>query len=292
MIVESLIVDEVPSYSTRALNTLHEFHDCICMMFVEGQDDVIFWETICECAQVTGVRIESVGGRTQLEERIRKIAVEGACVIVACDADYFAVLKNGSEHPQIVRTHGYSIENTMYCASSLNRFARKLARSRADFTLAAQDWIDRFCADSRRLLVYDIANERYGKGVSILGDTCSRFLVSKRADTLSPALIETFLQSLNGIFSEAELEQCERLVSGVPHALPALIKGHFLTLGAMNWIKRQMPKQNQSISLDHLYTSTVDSCRGCSRTVCQEIKAMSEAVKIAFNEAKTASNAT
>lgn len=194
--------DDIPRYSTSALSALNQFHDCNCMVFVEGSDDELFWEMICECAEMSGVRIESVGGRTQLDEYTEKILTENAPIIVACDSDYSTVLRNGVDHPQIVRTYGYSIENTMYCPPSLNRFVRKLARSRRDFTPTARAWLDEFCESSQRLLVFAVANERYAKGISVFPDSCARFLTSRHSEKLSPTRIEEYLDSIANEFSD------------------------------------------------------------------------------------------
>ena len=185
--------DDIPKYSTPALSALHEFHDCKCMVFVEGKDDELFWEMICECVDLTNIKIVSVGGKPQLNEHIEKILADSAPIIVACDSDYDALLKNSEEHPQIVRTYGYSIENTMYCPSSLSNFVRKLSRSRSDFTTKAQVWLDDFCNTSQPLLVYDVANEHYAKGICVLGDSCGRFLVSRHSENISPSkMLQTF----------------------------------------------------------------------------------------------------
>jgi hypothetical protein len=93
---------------------------------------------------------------------------------------------------------------------------------------------------------------------------------------------------LSDNFLEAELEHCDHLIAEAPHALSSLIRGHFMTNGVLNWIKKQLPKNNQSISLDHLYTATVDACQSCAKAQCPQVIAMSGAIKEAFRKATEA----
>lgn len=281
--------DDIPRYSTPALSALNEFHDCECMVFVEGKDDEIFWEMICECADlITNTKIESVGGKPQLDEHIEKILTDSAPIIVACDSDYDVLLKISVEHPQIVHTYGYSIENTMYCPSSLSRFVRKLARSRNDFTLKAQVWLDEFCNTCRPLLVYDVANKHYAKGISVLGDTCGRFLASRHAEKLSPSKIDEFVNKIRGSFSDLEIKHSQEIIANDPRPLTALVKGHFISLGVLNWTKKQVAKRHLTISNEHLYTGTIDSCKVCMTTGCRQLGQMCDALTAAFEAVRLA----
>ncbi len=67
-----------------------------------------------------------------------------------------------------------------------------------------------------------------------------------------------------------------------PHPLSSLIKGHFMTLGVVNWLKKQVAPRKLTVSHDHIYTGTIDSCRGCQSTRCEELASMCEAIRTAF----------
>lgn len=275
--------DDIPNYSTQALCVLNEFYDCDCMLFVEGKDDEIFWDNICKLLHYKSIRIENVGGREQLEDRIDMLLTETTTFLVACDMDYSIFWENRITHPQLIRTYGYSIENTMYCPSSLNNFVRKLARSCSDYTEDAQKWLDEFCENSQKLLIYDIANEYYGKSLKIMGDCCSRFLPNQHSNLLSKNKVDDFIETFYDNFSQKEIRKVKKLVSTCPKPLSSVIRGHFLTLAVMNWLKQYIPKKT-TISKDHLFTGTVDSCTTCFKKNCEQFTTMTKCLKMAFKE--------
>ena len=57
-------------YSTDALNVLSDFYGVDTLVYVEGDDDVIFWQAIFEKFASRSVRFESVGGDAALAKRI------------------------------------------------------------------------------------------------------------------------------------------------------------------------------------------------------------------------------
>ena len=65
--------DDIPEYSTEALNVLRYFHDSEIIIFVEGDDDILFWDVISNKAGLLGVKIESAGGKNELLKKIDKI---------------------------------------------------------------------------------------------------------------------------------------------------------------------------------------------------------------------------
>ena len=54
------MIDEIPSYSTSALNVLRYFHDCDVITFVEGDDDILFWDVISDKAGLIRFKIEKL----------------------------------------------------------------------------------------------------------------------------------------------------------------------------------------------------------------------------------------
>ena len=157
------ILDDPPSYSTPALNVLRHFYECEVLIFVEGNSDILFWHVIAQKAGLINTKIESVGGNTQIKKKINQIIDEDAKIIVACDLDHSPFIDGISVHPQIVKTYGYSIENTMYCPASLNRFLKKLSRQLKIMDNSTGEWLSEFVKQTKTLLIYDIANHRYNK---------------------------------------------------------------------------------------------------------------------------------
>ena len=204
-------------------------------------------------------------------------------MVVACDLDYSPFVSGSLQHPQIVMTFGYSIENTMYCQFSLDRFIQKLSRNDKDFSNCTSVWMEQFCNDSKDLLVYDIANRRFKRSVKVLPDNCTRFLKSPHSHSISLSKVNDYITVKQNHFAPSEIAECRNLLAADSRALADLIRGHFLTNGVINYLKRMSTQSSLSISLEHLYTNTVDSCRNCSKRDCRKLKKMCDDLRIAFN---------
>ena len=274
-------------YATPALNVLHHFHDCNLIIFVEGDDDILFWHIIAEKAGLDGIKIESLGGINEINKKIGQIVEESAKIVVACDSDYSPFLDNVPNHPQIVRTYGYSIENTMYCPGSLSRFLQKLSRQLINFDDATKKWLSKFVSDAEVLILFDIANQRYKKGISVLGENCSNFLKTKKSQALSKEKISEFINSIKRYFKNEELQKCKEILKDDSRELRQIIKGHFLTIGVINMIKKKVKEIKKRrlplLSLEHLYTGTIDSCKACTAAECCEINYMAANLTNAYN---------
>lgn len=267
-------------YSTSALNVLHRFHRAKAMVYVEGQDDVLFWNYIAKKAGVIeDVRIEEVGGDPEIVKKIDAIVNDGANIIVAKDCDHSNYLAAPLYHDKIVLTYGYSIENFLYCSNTLSDFISKLSRFEDDYSDQIEDWYGEFTKKSKVLLTYDIANHRFSRGVKVLGDSCSRFLKNSQSPEISESKVESFIDEIKERFSEGEIEEVEQLLDTETKEYRWLIKGHFLTSGVINLVKKIVKAKrgsNTTISVEHLFTSTVEGCANCVPATCESLKKMTE----------------
>lgn len=255
-------------YDTDALNVLDKFHQVAFVVYVEGSDDIVFWSTLFSKAGRVDFYIDDAGGIKELEKIMLQIINEDARVIVACDSHYSFLLGTSYIiHDRIIRTLGYSIENTMYCPNILNQAINKLCRTLEDRTDTIHEWINEFCSSAKILLIYDLASAKYGKAVRVLGDKCSRFLKSSTSEKLDDNKISEHIQGINIHFKPNELNECERLIDGCGREVSHIVKGCFLTNGVINLIKKIVKKcigRNPVISLDNLYALTSDGCRACT----------------------------
>lgn len=115
-------------YDTSALDVLDKFHESNFIIFVEGDEDVIFWSSLFDKAGIHNYHIDSADGIKELKKIMSQILNENARVIVACDSDYSILLNTLPNHKRIISTYGYSIENTMYCPKIINSVINKLSR--------------------------------------------------------------------------------------------------------------------------------------------------------------------
>jgi hypothetical protein len=277
------------SYSTDALNVRSLFYNKKISVFVEGKEDILFWDFIFKNCKQTEYNIEETSGYENLLLYMDRIVEDDAQIVVACDCDHSPFLENYKyNHNRIIKTYGHSIENTMYCVHNLEQTIKRFAKTRKTFRLQIQSWYKRFSESSIELLKYDIANVRYSKGVKVFGDKCNRFLKNDDSTELSQAKIKSYLTAIILKFTTQEIEDCTKLIESDPRELRYLIKGHFLTNGIINLIKQQVLEETGlkiTISIDSLYSIMVNCLNHCS-SECIEMRFLIKVTKQAFDDLK------
>ncbi len=272
------------SYSTDALNVKSLFYNKSFIVYVEGQDDIIFWDKFFSHTTELDYRVEeSPGGKTGLLDYMDKIVEEDAQIIVACDSDYNTVVPPNEKyiHERIIRTYGYSIENSMYCPHNINQLIRRFGRINKNFESVVSTWYNHFLEDSRILLIYDLANHIFTKGIQVFGDKCVRFLTTDKSSKISETKVNSFIHELSSNFTEKEITDSNTKIINSGKELRFLFKGHFLTNAVLNFIKETIKKEtssNVSINLDSLYAMTL-SCVGNCNEECDDIRLTKEKIQ-------------
>jgi hypothetical protein len=247
-------------YSNDALDAKGLFYNKSLTVYVEGPDDVLFWDYLFKAAEVSAY-IEDVGGDQEIKKYIEGILNDEAGFIVACDNDHNDFIDDKILHPRIVRTYGYSIENSMYNLNKIEDIVSKLSRQRVDVKGIIETWAEEFSNHVYELLKYDIANHKFKKGISVFGNSCMRFLKSNTSHKLSVVKISEYIDLIKHNFTTEEIQEVERLLNTSEKDFWFLIKGHFLTNATMNLIKSLVRAQcgtQCSISLDMIYSLTID----------------------------------
>jgi len=110
-------------YSIDALNVRNCFFSTDTIVYVEGDDDILFWDKVFRASTSASIYIEAVGGSKELDKYIELINSGELESIAARDSDYldFEGKKNGDS--KIIYTVGHSIENSIYCADFICRLA-------------------------------------------------------------------------------------------------------------------------------------------------------------------------
>ncbi|EFH8005158.1 DUF4435 domain-containing protein, partial [Escherichia coli] len=75
------------SWSNEAENVISLFYDADIMVYVEGEDDIAFWEIIFKKNGRFNVEVQDVGGCEALQPYIEKITSGEINAIVARDSD-------------------------------------------------------------------------------------------------------------------------------------------------------------------------------------------------------------
>lgn len=247
-------------YSMDALDAKGLFYNRSITVYVEGNDDVLFWDYLFKVAEVDAY-IEDVGGDNEINKYIQQILDSEAGFIVACDNDHNDFISPNTEHNQIIRTYGYSIENSMYNFEKIEDIITKLSRKRVHVKQIIEEWAEEFSNKVYELLKYDIANHKYKKGITVFGDCCARFLKSKNSHWVSSEKISEYIDRIKDKFTEEEITEVEKLLNSTEKDFWFHIKGHFLTNAATNLIKSIVKEQtgySPVIPLDMIYSLTID----------------------------------
>ena len=252
-------------FSTDALGVKGAFYDKDITIYVEGEDDPIFWTEILKLVDKSAY-IEDVGGCNELDKYIAKIIEENAEFYVATDRDHRDF--ESTDHldcEKILFTYGHSIENTMYKCNSINNIIIKYSKKvELDLVDEIQEILNVFEANVNDLLVYDITSKRLGRGIKVFGDSCHRFLKNRNSTELCLTKINVFIESIKEKFTEEEIAETRKLIDENPKQIWFLIKGHFITLLVINIIKKYVRQHRQkeiTLGLDDVYSHTIYSMK-------------------------------
>lgn len=258
-------------YSKSALRVKAAFYNKKAMVYVEGVDDIIFWEQFFDKSVY---KVEDVGGCGNFNGYIQRLNNGEKCFIVAGDLDYSPYLESHPcESKLYITTYSHSIENIMYCPHNINHAVQRFARnSRIDSIAEIEDFYNRFIQGIEKLLILDIANNKYRKGVQIFGDTCFKFLDKNNLPEIDAASVDKFYNDNVGIFNEQEIKNVEAIIQAESRPKRLIVKGHFLTEAIRLWINKRVPTvstKNPKLNGDSLYEALV-TCHDICVPTCIE----------------------
>lgn len=237
-------------HSIEARNILNVFYGVERVVYVEGEDDISFWEFLFDKIAGINVKAEEVGGKGKLKSRIDEIKDGEGSFLVATDSD-FDWLNNGDLHPQIYSTFGYSIENSMISEESLQRFICRVAKvSKHQVSKErCREWLSSVEDEVQSLVITDAANRHQDAGLTVVPDNCDRFLVSKKSSQLSTQKITTHVEKLNiNIPLEFQEEYLARMNSRGLRWIDVL-RGHFLISATFRFIKKYVAELRSAVSI-------------------------------------------
>lgn len=246
-------------YSDGAMNVLNMFHERDVMVYVEGVDDIHFWEVVFSRASRFSVKIEPAGGICELEKIIKKIEHGKITAIAACDLDHRFPNRLANPSSNVIYTYGHSIENTIICEHTIKSVISAHAKtSRANVSsVALHLWRREFYSAIKELVLFDIANFIYKKGFSILGDNCSKFLVDGSSDRLSESKLASHVEKLRPSFKDVDFIDIENRIRDSAREVIDYIRGHFLFSMFLKYSYNKIKtiKSNASLSVDAFYGS-------------------------------------
>lgn len=247
-------------YSTEALNILGKFHSVDTMLFVEGNEDILFWEFLFEKFATFQVKVQSVGGKPKLNEYAQQIISGELNVLVAMDSDY-SLFSEHVVHPNIVRTFGYSIENSLITPEIIKKAIRTLSKipSRYINDQEISEWLSQFIKKIELLFIYDLENDIQGHGCPVAGNNCSKFMTSQKSSSVCGKKVGNLINSLTFSLSEQQVNNIFIKWQNVNRESKDVIRGHFIFSAVykyvVEFVKRHCSKI--SVSIDAMLSTFV-----------------------------------
>lgn len=264
--------------SIPARNVEAKFYNKKGIVYVEGDDDVIFWSQYFNPEYFI---IRPLNGCRNLDYYEDEIIHHGLKCIVAKDSDYSSYKQGVQSHPLIVCTLSHSIECVMYCPYNINACLKKLARCLEDHLPDINTICDDYYNEIEELVVYDIANNVYGIGCSVCGSSCIPILETEHSTKVSLEKKNNLIQKIAPFFSRECLDKVRDLMNKDCRTLRQITRGHFQTSFILNLLKKLSSQitgdRSPSISNDALYALLITCYPGCSID-CQEKKVITERV--------------
>lgn len=240
------------SYSSEAENVLSKFYRVDTVVYVEGVDDVLFWEYLFALFSEHSFKIKEVGGKLEVQKYVEKIRSGEINAIVARDAD-FSYTEKFPDNPNILRSYGYSIENSMICMKSLKKVIRSMGKMpvRAINETGITDWFDKLFESTKDLVLFDIANDLLKAGKVVSGDNCSRFMKSRKSPDICDNKIAAHLSKLDFELSKSMEEQITNALDISNRNISDCIRGHFLFSASLKYVASAISKLRKGISISN-----------------------------------------
>lgn len=237
-------------YSIEARNILNVFHGVENIVYVEGENDIPFWEFLFEKFTNIKVKAEEVGGKDKLKSRINEIKNGSGSFFVATDSD-FDWLNNEDTHPQIFETFGYSIENSIISDESLQQLISCVAGisiHKVD-KKKCREWLSSLEEDVYPLILADAVNRNYDLGFTVIPNNCDCFLVSKKSSKLSAQKLSAHLEKININIAEEFRDKFVAKMQSRGIEWADVLRGHFIISAAFKFIKEYIEELKRVVSI-------------------------------------------
>ncbi|MDY0207130.1 MAG: DUF4435 domain-containing protein [Pseudomonas sp.] len=252
------------NYSVDAENITNLFYDKDFILYVEGDDDIPFWNSVFNLYSDFTFEIISLNGSEEIDEKIRLIMSNGLDVLVARDKDYKDIEGSLVCHDKVVYTYGYSIENSLYSKLVLKDVLFKLSkgRSRRSEDMDSDSWYEDFVSSTRQLVTIDASSHLSGAGIRVMGDNCSQFVMSKKIPIINNDKLIDYFSSINVQDIDPHyIEIVSDKINELGYPLYRHIRGHFLKTAIQAYIAYVMKRLDvrASVSYDLLYIAALGS---------------------------------
>jgi hypothetical protein len=246
-------------YSVDALNAKNAFYRAKTMVYVEGDDDVLFWQEVLSRTSDVQFEIEPVGGSGEIDKYISQLESGELKAIVARDSDLLTVIGKASINPRILYTRGYSIENSLYTVEALHKLSKSWCKSNKITIAECQAWLDELASVFVPLLYLDVANTISNAGAQTIGDNCTRFMTSQSSAVPCATKVANYESTMKPHFSKKALSSAEALIGNNLAKIILFIRGHFVASAVIKFLSNKAKSYGKkvTISADSLYSAAL-----------------------------------
>lgn len=248
------------AYSSDAINALSKFYRCDTIIYVEGDDDEIFWATVFQrCAEVKIVA-QSLGGSSELDKFIERIVGEDLSVLAARDSDFVVTANRHFSDARIIYTFGYSIENTLYTEQAIAKLAQVWCKGkRGSGARDCSEWLAELNLHVEGLTAHDMANYFHDCGVSVTGDSFARFAKKGAPHEVDSQKISRHLAKVGEVISSDMLDTALAARRDGSPPMAAFLRGHFLASAVAQFLMHRIASAGlaSKISYDGLFVSAI-----------------------------------
>lgn len=241
-------------YSTNATNVIPKFYYVDFTIYVEGNDDVAFWEEILNYFSKNKISVKAIsaGGKTELQKYIDGIVSGDLKVAVACDSDYQMLQNNRINHPNVLYTYGYSIENSsclpevVVSAICHTGGISRTEVGKKDF----EEWLLDFVKRLELLIIYDIAANTDGPKQEVMGSNCDRFMCSTKPYQVDDSKVKNYIQGLNKL-PDDELNRIRQKINQFGSNTIFLVRGHFLQSAILRYVNNRIERHRSKKKMNN-----------------------------------------
>lgn len=246
-------------YSIEALNVKNAFYKVKTMVYVEGEDDLMFWDVIF--SKITGFKykIEAVDGCPELDKYINNIEAGVLDAIAARDSDFLRFTGRISSNPRAIYTFGYAMENSLYTSEIVHQITRYWCKSLAVTEADCVKWLNDIATAFTPLVALDIANAISDSGVSVLKDNCTRFMASQASATPSIEKIAAHASDIATKLPKKSITAAHGAMALSSSASLDFLRGHMLATAVSKFLTQvaKRLKKKITVSFDALYAVAI-----------------------------------
>ncbi|WP_282806673.1 DUF4435 domain-containing protein [Hafnia alvei] len=234
------------TYSINALNVMTHFYSGNKVVFVEGDGDQRFWESVYEAFGIENITIKCVNGCNLIDEYIDKIGKGASGIYVARDRDYKYLFDNDIDVNNVMLTYGYSIENSYYTDVLIARAIKSISTKSTpkDSISLDRDIIIPNIKHLFSLVSFDYAAYDLQKQIRVMGDSSSRFLKERTGCEICRDKTNECLSNVRKMMAYNEIIPYKRSVARYVSEPMKCIRGHFLSSMVLNYIKKKVNDLN------------------------------------------------